>query len=360
MAYTEAEFLASYPQVAPANAGTGHPGHIDSSQQKSLEHLRTLLQAQGYVERTDDATLLRFLRARRFDVTKTQHMYAECEKWRKEFGTNTILEDFEYPERERVLELYPKFYYKTDIEGRPVYYELLGKVDVSKLLKITTKERMLKELVREYEAFIRYRLPAASREVGHLVETSCTVLDLKNVSLSTARNVYSFISDAAHIGQNYYPERMGKFYIINAPWGFSMVWSIIKSFLDPVTAEKIHILNYKYQSELLKQVPKANLPVEFGGESKCSGPLWLADDGPWRDPKYQGPEAKSTPATVSSATISSESTQQAPQQASHAAPPTGLSPNISNNSDLRKHPTDPSTIIDRVDGEFKDAPQAMP
>ena len=292
MSYTEAEFLASYPQKAQVSAGTGHPGNVTPDQEKSLNHLRELLRAQGYVERTDDATLLRFLRARKFDALKAHEMYTANEKWRKEFGTNTILQDYDYPERNEVLKYYPKYYYQTDIDGRPVYYEEIGKVDITKLLKVTTKERMLRDIVHEYEAFTTYRLPAASRQVGHLVETSCTVLDLKGISLSLARNVYGFISDAAYIGQNYYPERMGKFYIVNAPWGFSMVWSVIKKFLDPVTVDTIHILGSKYQTALAKQVPPQHLPVEFGGTAKSDGPIYLTDDGPWRNPKYQGPEVR--------------------------------------------------------------------
>lgn len=290
MKCSEAEFLASYPQKAQPSAGTGHPGNLVPDQQKALDHLTELVRAQGYADRTDEATLLRFLRARKFDVMKAHEMYTANEKWRKEYGTNTILQDFEYPERNDVLKYYPKYYYQTDIDGRPVYYEEIGKVDITKLLKITTKERMLRDIVYEYEAFTTYRLPAASRKVGHLVETSCTVLDLKGISLSLARSVYGFISDAAYIGQNYYPERMGKFYIINAPWGFSMVWSVIKKFLDPVTVDKIHILGSKYQSELARQVPPENLPVEFGGKAKADGPIYLSDDGPWRESKYQGPE----------------------------------------------------------------------
>ncbi len=37
------------------------------------------------------------------------------------------------------------------------------------------------------------------------------------------------------IGKDYYPEVLGKLYIINAPYLFSTVWSGIKVFLDPNT-----------------------------------------------------------------------------------------------------------------------------
>ena len=40
--------------------------------------------------------------------------------------------------------MYPTYYHKTDKDGRPVYFEELGKVDLVKMLKITTQERMLK------------------------------------------------------------------------------------------------------------------------------------------------------------------------------------------------------------------------
>ena len=37
----------------------------------------------------------------------------------------------------------------------------------------------------------------------------------------------------------HYPERCHKIFLVNAPWSFSVVWSLIKPFLDPVTANKV-------------------------------------------------------------------------------------------------------------------------
>lgn len=79
---------------------------------------------------------------------------------------------------------------------------------------------------------------------------------------------------------------MGKFYIINAPWAFSAVWSVIKPWLDEVTVKKIDILGSGYKEALLKQISKENLPKEFGGECECVGGCSLSDAGPW-NPKVK-------------------------------------------------------------------------
>ena len=116
---------------------------------------------------------------------------------------------------------------------------------------------------------------------GHPVETSCTILDLKGVSLGNYYSVKDYISDASSIGQDRYPETMGKFYVINAPWGFRTIWNFIKGWLDEATVAKIDILGSDYLKTLLEQIPIEHLPKEFGGKCECPGGCSLSDAGPW-------------------------------------------------------------------------------
>lgn len=268
---------------------------MDETQKTALEEFRKTLEEAGFEERLDDSTLLRFLRARKFDIALAKEMFENCEKWRKEYGTNTILEDFHYDEKPLVAKFYPQYYHKTDKDGRPCYFEELGAVNLPEMTKITTEERMLKNLVWEYESVAKFRVPACSRAAGYLVETSCTIMDLKGISISSAYSVLNYVREASYISQNFYPERMGKFYMINAPFGFSTAFRLFKPFLDPVTVSKIFILGGSYQKDLLKQIPEENLPVKFGGKSEvdeATGGLYLSDIGPWRDPKFIGPEGE--------------------------------------------------------------------
>lgn len=192
------------------------------------------------------------------------------------------------------------------------------------MYKITTGERMLQNLVVEYEKLADPRLPACSRKSKHLLETSCSILDLKGVGLSKISSVYGYVKQTSAISQDYYPERLGKMYLINAPWGFSSVFSIIKGFLDPVTVGKIHVLGTGYQSELLAQVPKENLPKLFGGTCNCEGGCALSDAGPWQDPQWSKPpkwadskaSASMTIDNEPSSTISTHEPQRVPQPSS--------------------------------------------
>ncbi|CAE6532270.1 unnamed protein product [Rhizoctonia solani] len=275
--------------AAPKDPLAGRVGHLTPEQEQTLTQFKTELQAEGYLvpERHDDPTLLRFLRARKFDLVKSKEMIIACENWRKKFGVDDIVNNFDFPEKAEVDKYYPQYYHKTDKDGRPVYIERLGKVDIKALAKVTTQERQLQNLVLQYERFLHERLPACSAATGQPVETSCTILDLSGVGLSSFYQVKDYVMQASAIGQNYYPETMGKFYIINAPYLFSGVWALVKPWLDEVTVAKIAILGGGYKDTLLQQIPVENLPADFGGACKCPGGCSLSDQGPWNDPKYK-------------------------------------------------------------------------
>lgn len=229
--------------------------------------------------------MCRFLRARKWDYQAAKDMMFEAEVWRREFKVDEMYESFTFPEADEVDKLYPKYYHKTDKDGRPVYVEQLGHLDLHKLFKITSPERLIQQLVFEYEKCQRERLPVCSAMQGRLVETSCTIMDLKNVGISQFWKVSSYVQQASRIGQYYYPETMGRFYIINAPYIFTTVWAVVKGWLDPVTREKIQILGSHYLGELAKQIPMESIPTTVGGKCQCPAGCSRSDAGPWNTPE---------------------------------------------------------------------------
>ena len=69
--------IYTYPTNNP-DSGKGHPGHTTAEQDEKVVQLRAQLEADGYAgcEHLDTHTLLRFLRARRFDVELAKLMYS--------------------------------------------------------------------------------------------------------------------------------------------------------------------------------------------------------------------------------------------------------------------------------------------
>jgi hypothetical protein len=63
-----------YPTTVPESR-TGHPGHTTPEQDAQVFQLRTILEQAGYTQRLDTLTLLRFLRARKFNVEASKTMY---------------------------------------------------------------------------------------------------------------------------------------------------------------------------------------------------------------------------------------------------------------------------------------------
>jgi len=59
-----------------------------------------------------------------------------------------------------------------------------------------------------------------------------------------ALSMYRAISD---LDQKYYPERLGKLFIVNTPRMFVMIWNLAKSWLDPGLLKKISICGKDFQ-----------------------------------------------------------------------------------------------------------------
>eukprot|EP00955_Chlamydomonas_euryale_P065661 359303-Chlamydomonas_euryale.AAC.7 len=65
----------------------------------------------------DYFTLRRFLRARSYDLERATAMWLNHVAWKKDFGVDTILQDFYFNERDEFLEAYPQVRFEEG-EGR--------------------------------------------------------------------------------------------------------------------------------------------------------------------------------------------------------------------------------------------------
>lgn len=240
---------------------------------------------------TDDATLLRFLRARQSDLDAAITMWKNCYNWRKTVdgvGIDELyrqLDPFDYPEREEVFKCWPLWFHKTDKLGRPLNIHHFGGINMQELYKHITPEKFWQTIVVNAESLTREILPAAAQAAGKDITGTFVIVDLKGFSIRQFWQMQNLARDSFQISQDYFPETMAHLAIVNAPTGFSTIWNFIKPWLAKETVAKVEILGSNFAETLLAQIPAENLPESLGGTCTCAefGGCERGNAGPWMD-----------------------------------------------------------------------------
>ncbi|KAK9944816.1 hypothetical protein M0R45_010365 [Rubus argutus] len=262
----------------------------DAEEEEAVIAFREALVARNMlpIHYDDYHTMLRFLKARKFDIDKTLHMWADMLNWRKEFGVESIVKDFVYSEYEEVQRFYPHGYHGVDREGRPVYIERLGKVEPSKLMNVTTVDRFLKYHVQGFEKAFAEKFPACSIAAKRHIDSTTTILDVHGLNwVSFGKVAHDLVMRMQKIDGDNYPETLHQMFVVNAGNGFKLLWNTAKGFLDPRTTGKIHVLGSRYRNKLLEVVDSSQLPDFLGGDCSCptDGGCLRSGKGPWNDPE---------------------------------------------------------------------------
>ncbi|GAB2284789.1 hypothetical protein Dimus_019242 [Dionaea muscipula] len=223
-------------------------GGVDEQLKESFENLH-----QGY--RTE--TLVRFLKAREWNVGKAHKMLVDCLNWRVQNEIDNILAKPIVP-----VDLYRGIRDSQLVglsgfskEGLPVIAVGVGLSTFDK----ASVHYYVQSHIQMNEYRDRVILPRASKKYSRPIVTCLKVLDMTGLKLS-ALSQLKLLTAISTIDDLNYPEKTEIYYIVNAPYIFSACWKVVKPLLQERTRRKIQVLQGCGTDELLKVMDYASLP----------------------------------------------------------------------------------------------------
>ncbi|KPI40410.1 CRAL-TRIO domain-containing protein C3H8.02 [Cyphellophora attinorum] len=216
-----------------------------------------------------DALLLRFLRARKWDVNKALVMLISTMSWRgneMHVDDDVILhgelgalndsrssdaavkrEGHDFLEQMR---LGKSFLHGADKEGRPLC--------IVRARLHHGGDQTEKSLER-YTVFV---IETARLLLRPPVETATILFDMTHFTM--ANMDYTPVKFMIKIFEANYPESLGNVLVHKAPWLFQGIWKIIKGWLDPVVAAKVHFTSSV--EDLEQFIDRSKILKELGGD----------------------------------------------------------------------------------------------
>uniref|UniRef100_A0A915D8G2 CRAL-TRIO domain-containing protein n=1 Tax=Ditylenchus dipsaci TaxID=166011 RepID=A0A915D8G2_9BILA len=247
-------------------------GQLSPLEESRLCELKYGLQSAHKGKLPNDAHLLRFLRARDFDVQKARDMIINSLLWRKQHNVDKILQVFVPPSV--LLQYFPGCWHHCDLEGRPLFVLRLGQMDVKGILRAVGLEAVVKFILTICEEGLLKAAEATVR-LGKPIGTWTLLVDLEGLSLRHLwrPGVQSLLRIIETL-EAHYPETMGLVLIARAPRVFPVLWTLVSPFIDENTRKKFMInSNETVLNELSKYIDKKYLPNFLGGpcEFDCIG-----------------------------------------------------------------------------------------
>mmetsp|Transcript_72330 Transcript_72330/g.150909 ORF Transcript_72330/g.150909 Transcript_72330/m.150909 type:complete len:435 (+) Transcript_72330:189-1493(+) len=238
---------------------------------QSLEDLR----ASKAPVRSDRATLLPFLRARKLNVKVAEAYFRKAVDYRRntlvvhEMETRWNLEALE-----RVL---APWWPRGGIlghskKGQVVGYERFGRCRFADVLGQIPMDLMLKLDAVHMQRTIAAMEEDSLRRGQTVIGNSILVLDLDGVGMECLQwKVARAYSKLIETRDMLSPSMLSAVFVIQAPKVFATSWKMFKHLLEPTTQEKVQIVNSRQESlELLrKHIDDDVIPAYLGG-GRCT------------------------------------------------------------------------------------------
>jgi len=211
-------------------------GKLEPMQESRLVQLKQCMAELQKDKAPSDPVVLRFLRARDFNVEKAREMLSNSLIWRKKHGVDKILSEYQIPPV--VRDYFPGGWFHLDRDGRPVFLLRLGQMDVKGIVRSIGEEGLTKLTLHICEEGLRLT-EESSHRLNKPITTWSMILDLDGLNMRHLwRPGVKALLHIIEICEANYPETLGRVLIIRAPRVFPILWTLVCPLIDETSRGK--------------------------------------------------------------------------------------------------------------------------
>uniref|UniRef100_A0A3P9BQ60 SEC14-like lipid binding 7 n=1 Tax=Maylandia zebra TaxID=106582 RepID=A0A3P9BQ60_9CICH len=206
---------------------SGRIGDLSPKQAEILAEFRERIQdILPSLPAQHDHYLLRWLRARSFNVHKAESMIRKHVVFREQMKVDTILSDWKPPE---VIKKYVSGgMCGYDREGSPVWYDVIGPLDPKGLLMSATKQDFLKTKIQNTE-MLRQECQKQSEKLGKYIESITLIYDCEGLGLKHIwKPAIETYGEILTMFEDNYPEGLKRVFLIKGNWQ-----EVLREHIDP-------------------------------------------------------------------------------------------------------------------------------
>ena len=239
-----------------------------------IEAMRAAVVAHGAKPRpftpheTDSDAMLRYLRARNYNVSKALNQYLSTLEWHKEQSVDALGQgsgaDALGGSVATMSKYVPHALYGRARNGGPIIFKHMGancRIKAAVVDEGFTLDGIARYNIWLNEQYVAVLAPA--REWSVIIDAAGWHIGLFD------SYGFKFLKRTAETDEMHYPELLHRMIIVNAPRMLAAAWRVIRTWLDATTREKIHILSERdpegTRAKLLELAEPHQLPAQYGG-----------------------------------------------------------------------------------------------
>lgn len=191
---------------------------------------------------------------------KARTMYIKSLEWRMQNNVDNILS---IPQEHffEILQLYPHAIHGRSRDNCVVLYEILGRTRPRDLVNTGIK---MKDLLWHFNLRNEFVFQRIFDNINESFGQIMTVVDVKGINImDISGDVFGFLIQSSNTIDSYYPQRVARIIVVNAPSWFATAFSAIAAVLPQKTRNKIRIISGF--DGLEEFIASNQRPIEYGG-----------------------------------------------------------------------------------------------